>query len=255
MNHSALQIPTVAEVEVVVPTKDGQCRAHIFSASVGERLPAIIFYMDAGGIRPAVIGMARRLAAAGFVVMLPDLFYRFGPYGPLVPSEVFKGDAIAILGPLMATTDNRRAANDTEAFLTYLDTRNDAAADKVGAVGFCMGGGMALSAAAKYPSRFRAVASFHGSNLASDSADSPHHSVASLKAEVYIAAAENDDFYPAAMAAKFETALRDANVKYSSETYDGTHHGWMKPDFPVFDNAASERGWEAMIDFFKRTLG
>jgi carboxymethylenebutenolidase len=254
MNQSALQTPSVVEVEVVVPTKDGQCPAYIFSASLDDRLPAIIFYMDAGGIRPAVIGMARRLAAAGYVVMLPDLFYRFGPYEPLVPNEVFKGDAMAILGPLMATTDNTRAANDTEAFLTYLDTRTDVASDRIGAAGFCMGGGMALSAAAKYPSRFGAVASFHGSNLATDKADSPHHSLASLRAEIYIAAAENDDFYPASMAEKFEVALRDANVIYSSETYVGTHHGWMKPDFPVFDEAASERGWKNMIDFFNRTL-
>jgi carboxymethylenebutenolidase len=255
MNQNAAETPSVTEFEVIVPTKDGQCPAHIFSASVGERLPAIIFYMDAGGIRPAVIGMSRRLAAAGFVVMLPDLFYRFGPYGPLVPSEVFKGDAMAILGPMMATTDNSRATKDTEAFLTYLDTRTDIDSDKIGAVGFCMGGGMALSAAAKYPSRFGAVASFHGSNLATDNADSPHHAVASLKAEVYIAAAENDDFYPAVMAEKFVTALRHANITYSSETYAGTHHGWMKPDFPVFDEGASERGWNNMIGFFKRTLG
>jgi carboxymethylenebutenolidase len=255
MNHSALQTPYVAEVDVVVPTKDGQCKAHVFSASLGDRLPAIIFYMDAGGIRPAVVGMARRLAAAGFVVMLPDLFYRFGPYGPLVPRDVFQGDAMAILGPLLATTDNARATQDTEAFLSYLDTRKDVASDKIGAVGFCMGGGMALSAAAIYPLRFRAVASFHGSNLATDNPDSPHHAVASLKAEVYIAAAENDDFYPAPMAEKFEAALRDANVKYASETYAGAHHGWMKPDFPVFDKAASERGWKKMIDFFNRTLG
>jgi carboxymethylenebutenolidase len=255
MNQNAVDTPSVTEIEVVVPTKDGQCPAYIFSASLGERLPAIIFYMDAGGIRPAVIGMARRLAAAGFVVMLPDLFYRFGPYEALVPSEVFKGDAMAILGPLMATTDNTRAANDTGAFLTYLETRTDVASHKTGAVGFCMGGGMALSAAAEYASRFGAVASFHGSNLATDNADSPHQSVASLRAEVYIAAAENDDFYPAAMADKFEAALKDASVNYSSETYSGTHHGWMKPDFPVFDEAASERGWEKMIDFFTRTLG
>src|SRR3546814_11624893 len=84
--------------------------------------------------------MAQRLADAGYIVLLPDLFYRYGPYGPLVPTEVFKGDVGAILGPLMATTGNVKAAEDTAGFLAYLDTRTDVAGDKVGAVGFCMGG-------------------------------------------------------------------------------------------------------------------
>ena len=84
--------------------------------------------------------MAERLSAAGYVVLLPDLFYRFGTYGPFDPKEVFKGDFRAILGPLVITTGNAKAAEDTEAFLAYLDTRADVAGSKVGAVGFCMGG-------------------------------------------------------------------------------------------------------------------
>src|SRR3546814_785294 len=111
--------------------------------------------------------MAQRLADAGYIVLLPDLFYRYGPYGPLVPTEVFKGDVGAILGPLMATTGNVKAAEDTAGFLAYLDTRTDVAGDKVGAVGFCMGGGMAITSAATHSDHFAAVASFHGGDLAS----------------------------------------------------------------------------------------
>jgi carboxymethylenebutenolidase len=82
--------------------------------------------------------MAERLASAGFVVLLPDLFYRFGPYGPLVPAEVFQGDVAAILGPLMASTDHARVAADTGSYLAYLETRSDIIGS-FGAVGFCMG--------------------------------------------------------------------------------------------------------------------
>ena len=140
--------------QVTIQTRDGKCPAHVMMPAGEGRWPATIFYMDAGGIRPAVLEMAQRLADAGYVVLLPDLFYRFGPYETLVPKEVFKGDVRANLGPLMATTGNNKAAEDTEVFLAYLDTRGDVAGSKVGAVGFCMGGGMAIAAAGTYPDHF-----------------------------------------------------------------------------------------------------
>ena len=238
---------------VTIQARDGGCPADVLTPAGNGRWPAVIFYMDAGGIRPAVLEMAQRLANAGYVVLLPDLFYRFGPYGPLVPAEVFKGDVRAILGPLMTTTGNDKAAEDTEAFLAYLNTRGDIEGGKVGAVGFCMGGGMAIAAAGAYPDRFAAVASFHGGNLATDAPTSPHLLAPKLKAEVYIAAAENDGSYPPEMAERFETALGDAGVLYRADTYPAAH-GWMKPDFPVYDRAAAERGWTEMLTLFERTL-
>lgn len=198
--------------------------------------------------------MARRLAEAGHVVLLPDLFYRYGPYGPLVPRNVFKGDVGAILGPLMATTGTDKASEDTAAFLAYLDTRQDIAGGKLGAVGFCMGGGMAIAAAATYPKRFGAVASFHGGNFATDLPTSPHLRVLDLAAEAYIASAEADDSYPASMAARLEDALAKAGVQYQAEIYPGASHGWMVPDFPVYNPASADRGWAAMLALFDRTL-
>ncbi len=239
--------------QTTIITHDGRCPAHVFSAGTDHKSPAIIFYMDAGGLRPAALGMAERLSKAGYVVLLPDPFYRYGPYGPFDPIEVFKGDFRAILGPLMATTSNAKAADDTEAFLTYLDTRSDVLNDKVGAVGFCMGGGMAIAAAGTLPDRFAAVASFHGGNLATDAPDSPHACAPRLKAELYIAAAENDGSYPPAMSERLEHALNDSHIHYRAETYPAAH-GWMMPDFPVYNEAAAERGWREMLAFFDRTL-
>ena len=239
--------------QTTITTRGGECPAHVFRAGAGRKGPAVIFYMDAGGIRPAALGMAERLSEAGYLVLLPDLFYRYGSYGPFDPKEVFKGDVRAILGPLMATTGNAKAAEDTEAFLAYLDTRSDVEGDKAGAVGFCMGGGMAIAAAATWSDRFAAVASFHGGNLATDAPDSPHICAPNLKAELYIAAAENDGSYPVSMAERFEHALDEAHVRYRAETYPAAH-GWMKPDFPVYDEAAAEHGWREMLALFERTL-
>lgn len=151
--------------QVIIRTVDADCRAYVMSPSGGGPWPAVIFYGDAGGLRPAMLEMAKGLADAGYVVLLPHLFYRYGPYGPLVPKEVFKGDVGAILGPLLATTGNDKAAEDTGAFLAYLNTRKDVAGVKIGGVGFCMGGGMAIAAAATYPRCFAAVASFHSARV------------------------------------------------------------------------------------------
>jgi carboxymethylenebutenolidase len=197
--------------------------------------------------------MAQRLAETGHVVLLPDLFYRYGSYGPFVPKEVFAGDFRAVLGPLMATTGNDKAAEDTKALLDYLDTREDVAGRRTGAVGFCMGGGMALAAAAAFPDRFAAVASFHGGNLATDAPTSPHIGASRIKAEVYIAAAEKDGSYPPEMAAKLEAALTDAGMTFRADTYPAAH-GWMMPDFPVYDEDAAERGWTELDALYQRNL-
>ena len=237
-----------------IRTLDGDCPAYVMSPGGEGPWPAAIFYGDAGGIRPAMLEMAKRLADAGYVVLLPDLFYRYGPYGPLVPKEVFKGDVGAILGPLMATTGTAKASEDTGAFLAYLDTRKDIAGARIGAVGFCMGGGLAIAAAATYPQRFAAVASFHGGNLATDAPGSPHLLAPGLAAELYIASADKDDSYPAPMAARLEDALAKAGVRYRAEMYVGALHGWMVPDFPVYDPDAADRGWAAMLALFERAL-
>lgn len=244
----------MAHEQLTIRTDDGDCPCQLFTPSQGEGpWPAVIVYMDAGGIRPAISDMSQRLAEAGYLVLLPDVFYRYGPYGPFVPKEVFAGDFRLVLGPLMATTDNHKAAADTGALLAYLDTRDDVAGTRVGAVGFCMGGGMAIAAAGTLPDRFAAAASFHGGRLATDQPNSPHLLAPRIEAELYIAAAENDGSYPPEMAERFEAALGEAGVRYCVETYPAAH-GWMKPDFPVYDHEQAERGWSAMLELFGRVL-
>lgn len=239
--------------QVTVRTQDGDCPLEVLTPPGQGPWPAVIMYMDAGGVRPGMTEVAQQLADGGFLVLLPDIFYRYGAYGPLVPAEVFKGDFRAILGPLMATTNPEKAAADAEALLAFLDARDDVAGDKVGTVGFCMGGGLALGVAGTYPDRIAVVACYHGGNLATDAPTSPHRFVPRMKADVYIAAAEKDSSYPPEMAARLEAALTEAGLPYRTDTYPAAH-GWMMPDFPVFDPAAAARGWEEMLALFRRTL-
>ena len=176
--------------KIKIRTHYGGCPVRVLTPAGAGSWPAVIFHMDGLGIRPAATEMANRLSQAGYVVLLPDLFYRFHPYTPFVPKEVFAGDFRALVGPLMSTTGNDKAAEDTGVFFAYLDSRDDTAGSKIGAVGFCMGGGMAIAAAGTYPDRFTAVASFHGGNLATDEPTSPHLFASKLKARIYIAAAD-----------------------------------------------------------------
>jgi carboxymethylenebutenolidase len=240
--------------QVTIQATDGACAAHVLTPQGEGPWPAIIFYMDAFGIRTAMIEMAAHLASAGYVVLLPDLFYRFGPYGPLAPKAVLAGDFRATVGPMMASTDNHKAAKDSAAFLAYLDTRSDVAGPKVGTIGFCMGGGMAMTTAGFYPDRIAAVASFHGGNLVTDAPTSPHLQAPKIKAEVLIAGADNDHSYPPEMADRLEAALTEAGVKHLCEIYVDKAHGWMKPDMPVYDAAAAERGWTEAFALFARNL-
>ena len=252
---TSLNAHGVSQTRITVQAKDGPCNVWVLKPQGEGRWPGVIFYMDAFGIRPAMVQMASHVASQGYVVLLADLFYRFGAYGPLDPKEVLKGDFRAIVGPMMASTDNHKAAEDTAALLAHLDSRDDVKGSRVGTVGFCMGGGMALAAAAYYPERVAAAASFHGGNLATDQPTSPHLLLSKVKAEVLVAGADQDQSYPPDMAKRFEAALIEAGVKHKSEIYEGKLHGWMKPDMPVFDAPAAERGWKELFALYARTLG
>jgi carboxymethylenebutenolidase len=241
--------------QVSIRTRDGDCRAYVFTPSAPGPHPAVIFYMDGLGIRPTLLDMGQRLADPGYLVLLPDLFYRAGHYEPLDPKEVFaSGDARASIGHLFASTDNRRAGEDTEAFLAYLDSREDVAGTKVGTTGYCMGGAISLTAAGTYPDRIAAAASFHGGNLATDSELSPHRLAPAIAARVLVAGADQDNSYPPEMAARLDQALTDAGVNHRCEIYPGALHGWTMADFPVYNEAAAERHWDELVALFSDTL-
>src|ERR1700722_17180797 len=225
-----------------VRTKDGDCPVYVFTPEGTGPWPATIFFMDGLGIRPILFEMAQRRADGGYVVLLPDLYYRAGPYEPLDPKAVFaSNDVRGAIGHLYSTTGNRKAAQDTEAFLALIDSRSDVSGSKIGTTGYCMGGGISLTVAGTYPDRVAAAASFHGGGLASDSDQSPHLLASKMKARVYVAGADQDDSYPLEMAEKLEKTLTDAQVDHRCEIYEGALHGWTMADFPIYNEPAAER--------------
>lgn len=241
--------------QLSIRTRDGDCPVHVFKPEGPGRWPAAIFYMDGLGIRPTLFQMGQRLADGGYVVLLPDLFYRAGPYAPLEPKKIFaSGNLMGAIGHLFSTTNNRRAAEDTEALLAHLDTRDDIAWTKIGTTGYCMGGGVSLTVAGTYPDRIAVAASFHGGNLATDSELSPHKLASKMQGRIYVAGADQDKSYPPEMAERLEKALSDAGVDHRCEIYPGALHGWTMADFPVYDEPAAERHWRELLALFSERL-
>lgn len=242
--------------QIAIRTRDGLCPAYVFTPPGRGPWPSVIFCMDGFGIRPTLFDMAGRLARRGYVVLLPDLFYRAGPYGPLDPGKTFAhGDLMGAIGHLLGSTDNHKAARDAETFITYLDGRDDVVGAAIGTTGYCMGGGVSLSIAGAYPDRIRAAASFHGGSLATDADTSPHLLAPSIKARVYVAGADRDDYYPPQMAKRLEEALKKAGVDHRCEVYPGALHGFTMADFPVFNAEAAERHWQSLFALLGATLG
>jgi carboxymethylenebutenolidase len=247
----------MSRTAVEIRTPDGVCPASLFrpDGNASNAWPGVIFYMDGPGIRPVLFEMGERLAAAGYLVLLPDLFYRAGPYAPIDVKTLFSDpDKRAAHGRLFTSTSNAKAAADTRAFIAYLDSRAELAGRKIGVTGYCMGGGMVLTAAATYPDRIAAAASFHGGRLATDHPESPHNFAPSIKARVLVAGADNDQGFPPEQADKLRAALTAARVDHRVEIWQGAAHGWTMKDIPIYNEAAAERHWTEMLALFDLTL-
>ncbi|HEY3695404.1 dienelactone hydrolase family protein [Phenylobacterium sp.] len=241
--------------DIQIPTRDGDVRAFAFTPGQGTGpWPAVLFFMDGIGIRPALFEMAERLASHGYYVLLPDMFWRFGPYAPV---DMTVGDAATrweLLGPRIATTDPEKSTVDTGAFLKFLSGQPQVKGPKVGTIGYCMGGAMSLRAAAMFPDRVAAAASFHGGNLANEADTSPHLLAPRIKAKVLVAAADKDPSFPEEQYVRLDQAFKAAGVDADMKVYEGALHGYAPPDTAAYDREASERHWREMLALFAGTL-
>lgn len=243
--------------KLIIKTQDGDASASLFKPITFEgdtkELTGVIFYMDAIGPREALFNMAQRLADAGYVVLLPDLFYRFGDYGPFTHASLADEASLATILKMVSSTSQAQTASDNIAFINYL--QRHAAKRPFGAVGYCMGGGRAITAAALHPNEIGAVASFHGGDLASSNIDSPHLKVNSIRAAVYIGMAGVDPNFPPEQSTRLIETLRGHELDFIVENYIGMHHGWTVPDRDgVFNHYGAERHWLRLSTFFKENL-
>jgi carboxymethylenebutenolidase len=230
--------------EISIETRDGTCRSFVYHPDGQGPWPAVLLYMDGPGIRPAVKEVAERLAKEGYLVLLPDLFYRSGPYEPIDPKVGFTNPELREQHrkKFMSAATPEGVMSDTGYFLDYLAGRADAKPGPIGVTGYCMGGRFALLAAANFPDRIAVAASYHGGGLVTDQPSSPHKQVDRIKGKVYVAGAIEDGNFTDEQ----KRTLIQAGVDHKVETYPAKH-GWVLSDMPVYDAACAERHWETLV--------
>jgi carboxymethylenebutenolidase len=218
----------------------GTATAHLLGEASA---PPVLMLHDGLGLRPAMLEIAERLAAAGYRVLLPDLFYRLGPYTAPDPRALFGDPAVG------AAWAKRHEASGTtaEAMLGDLPAFLDAlGAAPCAITGYCMGGRLALVAAARHPERVSVVAAYHPGRLVTDDDDSPHRELGRIRARVYIGAASDDPTLTDAQRQTVADALAGGGVDHTVELYPA-RHGWVPSDIPVHDAAATERHWQTLL--------
>jgi len=241
--------------KITIRTRDGTCPSYVYRPAGVAPWPAVLVFMDGLAIRPAMLELGERLATYGYFVLLPDLFYRSGPYEPMDPHTVFSDPEKrkVLMEKFFAPATPANIMSDTRAFLEYLAAQPDVKPGGIGTTGYCMGGLMSLTAAGTYPDRIVAAASYHGGRLASDAPDSPHLLAPKMKARVYVAGAIEDQSFPDDMKERLEEALTKARVDHTIETYPA-RHGWVFRDTPVYDAAAAERHWQSLAALLRSKL-
>lgn len=245
----------VVEKDVMVPTPDGTADAALFYPAGTGSWPAVLMWPDILGLRPVFREMGRRLAAEGYVVLVPNPFYRT-KRAPVVTGSFDFNDPKQVkpLMDLKATLSDAAIDKDATAFIAFLDAQKQTNRKKgAGVQGYCFSGPFAFHTGAVRSDRIRAVATFHGGGLVTKDANSPHLLIPKTKATFVVAIAQNDDKrQPDAkdvLKATFASAKRPATV----EVYPADH-GWCVPGGRVYDAVQAERAWAALLQMYRAAL-
>ena len=252
-----------AESEVAIDTADGSCDGAFFHPPSGA-YAAVVLWPDAAGLRPAMRDMGRRLAAEGYAVLVPNLFYRVSkaPQFESAANVDFQDAATrAKLGPLMGSINAPGAAErDAAAFVAFLDRQRQVdRTKKIGTQGYCMGGALTFRTAAAVPGRIGAAASFHGGGLVTEGPDSPHRLAPRIRSRMYVGVAANDDQRQPDAKERLRDAFAAANVPAEVEVYPA-RHGWCVADMPteggspIYSAAEAERAWAKLLALYRASL-
>ncbi len=245
------------EFNVNISTADGNLDAFVCHPEENGPFPVIIMYMDAPGIREELRDMARRIGTAGYYVLLPNLYYRWGVegnYGFDLSRIREDENERQKMFKLMNDATTQKIVADTGCMLDFIADEKEAKAAQIGCVGYCMSGKYVVQVAASYPDNFAAIASYYGVGIQTEEADSPHLSASKIKGELYLAFASVDEYVPDVLLESIPKEMDKAGVNYRMEIYPDTGHGFAFPQRPVYNKAAAERHWERMLSLFERNL-
>lgn len=243
------------ETQITLPV--GVCDTVVIQPEAQGKWPGILYLTDIGGIRAAQRQAASRLSDEGYLVVLPNVFYRTAKppvmdMAALRPHpELFMKRLRELAGPLTPEALDI----DTKAYINFLaDQPAVKDKNKLGVVGFCFCGAVAVRAAANCPDQVLACASFHGGSLFEEKPSSPHMLLPKVKARLLFGHAVEDRSMPADAIRGLEEALEQWDGEYESETYEGAKHGWTTLDNPAYNPEQAARAYEKMTSLFAETL-
>ncbi len=245
----------MTERDLEIRTPDGVSDAVLYQPEEGRRFPGVFFLTGIGGIRASQRQMARRLAAAGYTVLMPNVFYRTRR-PPLFDFPVnFRDERTkASFAELSAPLTSEAVERDAVAFADFLTAQQGVAANPMGAVGLCFSGALTMRFAAALPDRIAAAASFHGGRLFTDAPTSPHLLLPRIQAHLYFGHAIEDASMPTEAIENFNHALASWGGRYESEIYEGAYHAWTVPDSPVYNEPQAERAFLKLTELFAGAL-
>jgi carboxymethylenebutenolidase len=253
---SAAADAKVVEKDVNVPMESGVSDSALFYPEGKGPWPAVLVWTDILGLRPVFREMGRRLAAEGFLVLVPNPFYR-NAKAPVVDGsfDFSKPEDRAKVMPMAAALTADANLSDAKAYVSFLDAQPQTdKGKKMGVQGYCMGGPLTFRTAATRADRIGAAATFHGGGLVTDKPDSPHLLIPQMKAEVLCCVADNDDKRDPAAKDKLKEAFAAAHLKATVEVFDGCSHGWTVRGSQVYNEAGAERAWSERVALYKRNL-
>jgi carboxymethylenebutenolidase len=245
----------VREEEVSIAAADGPCGGCLFRPESDGPRPGVLHLTDISGIRPAYRDMGRRLAAEGYVVLMPNVFYRtrtppmFDP-GMKAGDDAWRARFAELTAPLTPDAQER----DGAAYVDDLAGREGVRPGAMGVVGYCFTGPFAMRVAAARADRIVAAASFHGVGLWTDAPTSPHLVLPRVRARLYFGHAIEDRSMPEEAIAKLEATLAAWGGQWKSETYAGAHHGWTASSSSVYNQAQADRAFAKLTELFRATL-
>lgn len=244
---------------IEIETPDGTAEAYVARPESGAVGPGVLLYMDAIGLRPQIERMADRIASWGYVVLAPNVFYRHGSAAEIAPKTDLREPGareafLATVVPFMRAHTPDQSARDLDAYADALRSLTEPHETRWAAIGYCMGGRLALRAGAQFPSQVAAVGMFHVGGLVTDDDDSPHLCIPDVRAEVLARYADNDGSMPKEAIATVDEALARSGVSHSTAIYEGAQHGYTMADTPMYGADAAERHFDELKDLLARTL-
>lgn len=234
----------IQETEVLIPTLDGQMPAVLLVPEKADRKPAILLLMEAFGVTSHIRNVAKRMTQEGYVVLIPDLYYRELPHNKFGYDEVEQ--AMAMMWRL---DFGKPMEHDLRAALAYLKVQPPVHPDRIGVTGFCLGGGLAFFTACRLSSEIAAAVPFYGMVL-----DEWIDAVKDITVPMLLFFGGQDRFIPGARIQQIDDRLWKLDKDYRLKVYPDAGHGFFCNERSDYNPSAAADAWERLMQFFDRHL-